>query len=295
MVSTLNSNGRLKANAAIVPAGTNGGVDVYVTNPTHLVMDISGYFVPTSGSSGLQFFPLTPCRIADTRGATGSLGGPSLAGGQSRNFPVLSSGCNVPANAQAYSLNFTVVPHEPLIYLAAWPTGQSQPPTSILNASTGSVTANAAVIPAGAGGGITAFGSNNTDLVIDINGYFAPAGTSGLNFYTLTPCRVVDTRNPAGSAPFSGTTTVDVTTSGCGSPATAQAYALNATVVPTGPLQYLTLWPNGETIPVASTLNAGASTVTSNLAILPTTNGSVNAYVAGSTYLILDISGYFAP
>ena len=295
VVSTLNSDGRLKANSAIVPAGTNGGVDVYVTNPTHLILDISGYFVPTSSSSGLQFFPLTPCRIADTRSATGSLGGPFLTGGQSRDFPVLSSGCNVPVNAQAYSLNFTVVPHEPLIYLAAWPTGQSPPPTSVLNASTGSVTANAAVIPVGAGGSVTAFGSSDTDLVIDINGYFAPTGTGGLNFYTLTPCRVVDTRNPAGSAPFSGTTTVDVTTSGCGSPATAQAYALNATVVPTGPLQYLTLWPNGENIPVASTLNADPSTVTSNMAILPTTNGSVNAYVAGTTYLILDLSGYFAP
>jgi hypothetical protein len=189
-----------------------------------------------------------------------------------------------------------VVPHGPLIYLSAWPTGQNQPPTSIVNAPTGSVTANAAIIPAGANGSITTFGSSDTDVVIDINGYFAPQATGGLNFYTLTPCRVVDTRSPAGSPPFNGTTTVNVTTSGCGSPATAQAYALNATVVPSGPLSYLTLWPNNApSPPVASTLNADPNTVTSNLAILPTTNGSVNAYASGSTYLILDISGYFAP
>jgi hypothetical protein len=295
VVSTLNSDGRTKANSAIVPAGTNGGVSVYVTNPTHLIMDISGYFVPTASSSGLQFFPLTPCRIVDTRGTSSGLGGPFLSGGQSRDFPVLSSTCNVPSNAQAYSLNFTAVPHGPLIYLSAWPTGQGQPSTSVLNAPTGSVTANAAIIPAGVGGSITAYGSSDTDLIIDINGYFAPPATGGSNFYTLAPCRVVDTRNPAGSLPFTGTTTVNVTTSGCGSPATAQAYALNATVVPSGLLSYLTLWPDGQTIPVVSTLNADPNTVTSNMTILPTTNGSVDAYAAGSTYLILDISGYFAP
>jgi hypothetical protein len=295
VVSTLNSDGRIKANAAIVPAGNNGGVSVYVTNPTHLILDITGYFVPTANSSGLQFFPLTPCRVADTRGGTGSLGGPFLTGGQSRDFPVLSSGCQVPSNAQAYSLNFTVVPHGPLDYLTAWPAGQGQPPTSILNASTSTVTANAAIIPAGANGSITTYGSSDADVVIDINGYFATATTGGLNFYTFTPCRVLDTRSPAGSAPFSGTITVDVTTSGCGSPATAQAYALNATVVPSGSLQYLTLWPNGQTIPGVSSLNADPGTVTSNLAILPTANGSIDAYATGQTYLILDLSGYFAP
>jgi hypothetical protein len=70
---------------------------------------------------------------------------------------------------------------------------------------------------------------------------------------------------------------------------------LNATVVPTGPLDYLTLWPDGQPQPLASTLNAWDGTVTSNLAIVPTTNGSIDAYAAGLTQLILDISSYFAP
>lgn len=295
LVSTLNSDGRIKANAAIVPAGLNGGVNVYVTDQTHFIMDITGYFVPSSSSSGMQFFPLTPCRIADTRGSAGSLGGPSLSAEQTRDFPVLASACNVPSNAQAYSLNFTVVPREPLIYLAAWPSGQGQPPTSIVNASTGSVTANAAIVPAGANGSITAFASNNTDLVIDINGYFGPPATGGSYFYTLAPCRVIDTRNPAGSLPFSNTVPIDVLSSGCGAPSTAQAYALNATAVPSGVLQYLTLWPNGQSMPFVSTLNADAGTVTSNMALLPTADGSINAYASNPTYLILDIAGYFAP
>ena len=91
-VSTLNSyDGRTKANAAIVAAGTNGGVSVYVTDATQFILDIDGYFVPAgTNSSSLEFFPLSPCRIADTRNAVGPLGGPSLSGGTNRSFPIPS-------------------------------------------------------------------------------------------------------------------------------------------------------------------------------------------------------------
>src|ERR1039457_986467 len=81
----------------------------------------------------------------------------------------------------------------------------------------------------------------------------------------------------------------------CGVPGTAQAYVLNATVVPTGGLGYLTLWPDGEPKPLVSTLNALDGSITNNMAIVPSTNGKVDAYASGITQLILDISSYFAP
>jgi len=65
--------------------------------------------------------------------------------------------------------------------------------------------------------------------------------------------------------------------------------------VPSGFLNYLTLWPDQETQPVVSTLNAQDGLVTSNMAIVPTMNGSIDAYATDLTQLILDISGYFAP
>ncbi len=68
-------HGRIKANAAITAAGTNGGVSVFATDTTQLILDINGYFEPGGmSSSGLEFFPLTPCRVADTRSAAGPLG-----------------------------------------------------------------------------------------------------------------------------------------------------------------------------------------------------------------------------
>ena len=66
-------------------------------------------------------------------------------------------------------------------------------------------------------------------------------------------------------------------------------------MVPNGQLSYLTLWPDTEDQPLVSTLNAIDKSITSNMAIVPNINGKTDAYAAGSTQLILDISGYFAP
>jgi hypothetical protein len=300
-ISLLNSDGRVKANAATVADGPDGGVCVYVTNPAHVILDIDGYFVPAgSSSAGLTFYPLTPCRVADTRNATGGLGGPFMSGGSSRDFPILSGSCNIPSTAKAYSFNVTAVPHMPLGYLSIWPTGQTQPVVSTLNSLTGTVTANAAIVEAGTGGDISIFVQDDSDVILDINGYFAPPGTGGLSLYAVTPCRVADTRNP--SSPLGGpsidggsTRTFPIFSSNCNIPSTAQAYVVNATVVPSGRLGYLSLWPDGETQPVVSTLNAVDGAITSNMAIVPTTNGNINAFPEDPTDLFLDISSYFAP
>ena len=61
------------------------------------------------------------------------------------------------------------------------------------------------------------------------------------------------------------------------------------------PLGWLTLWPDGAPQPVASTLNAFDGAVTSNMAIVPTTNGNIQTFAENPTYVILDIMAYFAP
>jgi hypothetical protein len=303
IVSTLNaSDGRVKANAALVAAGASGSVSVYVTNTTNVVLDINGYFVPPIGASNLAFYPVTPCRVADTRNPPGPLGGPSMAAAQTRSFSIAGASCGIPATAQAYSLNMTVVPGGALAFLTTWPAGQSQPLVSTLNAPTGAVTANAAIVPAGANGAINVYVTNPTDIIIDTNGYFAPPGNSGeLLLYTVNPCRISDTRNAV--APLGGPTmsagqsrNFPIPTSNCGLPSSANAYSLNATVVPRGALGFLALWPSGQAQPLVSTLNSSDGSIISNAAIVPAGSiGSVNTYVTNVTDLILDVNGYFAP
>jgi hypothetical protein len=148
-------------------------------------------------------------------------------------------------------------------------------------------------VPAGASGDVSVYVTNTSDVILDVNGYFASPLYSGLSLYTTTPCRVIDTRNSSGT--FNGVLAVNAEGSTCAPPSTAKAYVLNATIVPPGALDYLTLWPDGEGQPVVSTLNAGDGAVTSNMAIVPTNNGSIEAFSSNPTQLILDISSYFAP
>jgi len=314
LVSTLNSlNGAVLANAAIVPAGaasTGGAVSIYVSDATHVIIDINGYFAPRGNPGALAFYPAGapsgPCRVADTRSPNGPFGGPSLGAGGTRSFAVPASNCAIPATAQAYSLNMTVVPPGPLTYLTVWPTGQTQPFVSTLNALQGQIVANAAIVPAGAGtaaGAISVFASDPTNVIVDINGYFAPPGAGGLYFYPVTPCRIADTRNPTGTfggPPLGDQTTRNfpIPTSACGLPSTAQAWSLNMTVVPSGPLTYLTTWPAGQPQPNVSTLNSLQGQILANAAIVPAGGGpsgpgAISVYVSDPTNLIIDVNGYF--
>jgi hypothetical protein len=86
---------------------------------------------------------------------------------------------------------------------------------------------------------------------------------------------------------------VGVSPSACSIPPTAQAHIMSVTVVPPGPLGYLTLWPNGQARPPVATLNALDAAITSNLAIVPTLNGWISGFPSNPTHVILDISGYF--
>ncbi len=298
-VSTMNSpDGRTKANAAIVPAGANAAVSVFVTDTTDVILDIDGYFEPAI-SQTLNFFPLAPCRVVDTRQTNfpPGLGAPSFGTMEMRDLPIPTSPClqGLPNQPLAYSFNVTAVPNpggQPLGYLTIWPSNQQQPIVSTLNNPTATVVANAAIVQDAPNGHVSVFTENSTDVIIDINGYFSTPG--GLSFYAAPPCRAYDSRNNNG-LPFSGERTVNIVNSQCAPPSNAQAYVFNATVVPSPTLGYLTLWADGQTMPGVSTLNAYDGLITSNLAIVPNADGLTDAYAYGTTQLILDLFGYFAP
>ncbi|MGA2372090.1 MAG: YncE family protein, partial [Candidatus Korobacteraceae bacterium] len=92
---------------------------------------------------------------------------------------------------------------------------------------------------------------------------------SPLAFIPSTPCRVVDTRNPAGEfggPPIQGNSyrSFPIPQGSCNIPSTAAAYSLNVTVVPHGPLGYLTIWPSGEAQPYVSTMNSPDGRIKAN-------------------------------
>src|ERR1019366_5114134 len=250
-----------------------------------------------------QFVPLTqPCRAIDTRPEYG--GGGPIQGGTFQTFPISSEGdCGTLPPAAAYSLNVSVVPNGPLGYLTVWPAGQPQPLASTLNSLDGRIKANAAIIPAGTSGDISVYPAATTNVIVDINGYFAPVSGSTLAFYPLPPFRVADTRYstyPPGLGPPYLTAGQErafpvLNATACNIPSSAAAYSLNFSVVPHGPLGYMTVWPTGETRPVVSTLNDIPGTLIANAAIVVAgTSGEVSVYPTNDTDLVIDINGYFA-
>jgi hypothetical protein len=118
-----------------------------------------------------------------------------------------------------------------------------------------------------------------------------------LSFFTLPPCRLVDTRLPAAGPALAAGGTRDFDLNVCDVPTTAKAIAVNVTVVsPTGP-GHLRLYPANEVRPGTSTINFNAGqTRGTNAALKLGTNGDVSVFCAmasGSTHFVLDVAGYF--
>src|SRR5438105_6001060 len=135
----------------------------------------SGRVTALDVTNPLPFIGLAPCRILDTRGNgfSGAYGPPALVASASRNFP-LSGQCGIPAGAGAVSLNVTVTNTQGPGFILIYPQGGTQPLVSTLNYVAGQTAANAAAVPPGTGGGISAVaGVSGTELVIDTNGYYA--------------------------------------------------------------------------------------------------------------------------
>ncbi|MEA2694098.1 MAG: xanthomonalisin, partial [Acidobacteriota bacterium] len=134
-----------------------------------------------------------------------------------------------------------------------------------------------------------------------VSGACAPGPSAALDFYTLPPCRLVDTRNPAGPAggpALAAAAQRTFSLSGlCGVPATARALSVNVTVV--GPMAAgdLRLFPADQSTPNATTLNFAAGQTRTNNAILGLAWSAGTATVqndsAGTVDLIVDVNGYY--
>ena len=146
---------------------------------------------------GAKYYPLTPCRIVDTRhgprdveepGSITPSGSPrgSFAAGEIRSYDLTSStACTgLPAGVTAWSLLFQFTTVTQASYLQAWPYVSSlgignQAPAfseSTMLGYTDRWSANSAIIPAGndTNGSINVLVQHAGDVIVEVNGYFAP-------------------------------------------------------------------------------------------------------------------------
>jgi hypothetical protein len=141
--------------------------------------------------------------------------------------------------------------------------------------------------------------TGQSQLVVDVVGFFstAPAasGATGTNLVALAPSRVIDTRTPA--RPLAAGAVLELKLAGvAGVPATgADAVVMNVTVTEPTAAGFITVWPHGETKPLASSLNFVRNQTVPNLVVAKLgADGTVDVAInTGSTHVVADVVGYF--
>lgn len=140
---------------------------------------------------------------------------------------------------------------------------------------------------------VTDFAGNFCDQAISI-----PAGplAVGANFFTLTPCRVVDTRT-LGPGLAAGTDTTFFLAGSCGIPVDASSIAANVTVTGSTASGDLRVFAGSTSPPLTSVINYRAGQTRANNAVVQLgPGGSITVHVeqgSGTVQFIFDVSGYF--
>jgi hypothetical protein len=262
-------------------------------------------------TAGSDYSAFGPTRILDTRNGTGVATAAQVPAGGTVKLKIKDAGDDantIPADVSAVVLNLTVTNAHGAGFVTAYADDTGPAPiTSNVNYSAGQTVPNLVIVPVVDGyvdllnGGQKA---GSIDLVADVSGYFTPtAGGSG--YTSLTPDRLIDTRNGTGvgarQVPAGGTITVPIAGNDGGQlPSSGiTAVALNVTVTNPKGNGFLTAYPEGESVPNASNVNYVAGQTIANSVIVPVdsagkiliTNGGTEAK---GTDIIVDVTGYYS-
>jgi large repetitive protein len=179
-------------------------------------------------------------------------------------------------------------------------TAGALPPGLSLDGSTGAIS----------GTPTTAGSSTFTVTTTDANGctasrsYTLTVNAAAVRYYTIAPCRLIDTRRPAGTyggpaLQGSGAQRSFLIDGQCGVPAGAVAVSANVTVVGASGRSDLRMFSTGTPTPTASTINFNPGQTRASNAILSmvgTPVGSITVQCdipSGTTNMLLDVNGYF--
>ncbi|HYC93869.1 MAG TPA: S8 family serine peptidase [Thermoanaerobaculia bacterium] len=168
------------------------------------------------------------------------------------------------------------------------PSGSGSTNISIVPIADGSSEGSETVILTLSSNAQYSIGSPSSDTVT-----ITDSAPPGAQFYLITPCRLLDTRNSVALA--SGSSRTVQVSGACSIPSGARAVAVNITAVSPPATGYFTLYQQGITRPTTSTMNYRLNRTRANNAIIPLSNvGQLIVYNdGGMTHFLLDVTGYF--
>lgn len=281
----------LRTGSYSVSVGSNGGNAAWSFNvDPYAALVVPGPPPETSKplATSARFEPVTPFRFADSRIRQTITA--RLKAGRSLRVKVAGTQ-GIPSDATALSASFKVVAPSGQGYLTAYNCG-TLPNVSTLNYGPGETVSNQAIAPLDRGD-LCLFALQNTDVVIDVNGYVASAGT--YTFVPVTPKRLLDTRDTR-RIRIGTRTKVAMTGAGSPVPPTATAVAVNVTGVLPDTNGWIKAFPCDVTEPEVSTVNARAGRTIANGIIVPlAADGTLCLTAMTGTDVVLDVTGWFGP
>ncbi|NUS12935.1 MAG: hypothetical protein HOY69_16300 [Streptomyces sp.] len=292
----------------------SGEPDYFWTQQPLSSTPVAGSSACATANPGSTFRATAPTRVLDTRNAIGvSTRTPVAHGGTLRL--TLPADKPVPAGATAVVLNVTATQPTAAGVLTVYPDGKPRPTSSNLNWTAGETIPNQVVVPLGAGGTLDLYDNSagTVHLVADVTGYYT-GDTSGETFNAVSPARLLDTRSANGvptttAVPAHGTVHLQVDgraglpendgipLSGVSGMADVDAVVLNVTATAPTASGVLTVYPDGDDQPVASSLNWTAGRTIANHVVVPVgADGKVAFYnnSSGTVHILADVSGYYA-
>ena len=285
--------GRVSANLALVPVGSDGAIVLSVRLPgtVQLVVDVQSYIVGGVVTDAGAVVPVTPTRLWDTREHAVLSSGATL--------PLQVAGvAGVPADATAVLVNVTVTQPQAYGYLTVFPAGEAVPATSNLNFVPGLTAPNLVLVKVGQNESISIQNGSpgSAHVVVDIQGYVtAGTATTAGAVVPISPVRIVDTRLGLGAkGPVVGGTAVVVTVTGDSVPTTSQGVFMNLTVTDPKSSGWLAAYPTQAALPLVSNLNFLGGQTVPNLATVGLANGQATLYngAPGAVQMVVDVFAY---
>jgi hypothetical protein len=277
------------ANSAVVRLGS-GSLCVYASQPTDVLVDVSGWI----GPAGLNSTPVFPVRLVDTRPAQAQILGVAqqrLAAGQ---LLTVDLGAVLAADplAAAATVNVTAASPSSSGFLSVLPgpcaTVALPPSTSNLNVTSGRNVAASATVALG-DQQLCIYTSTATDVIVDLQAtHSTPGGPTGGPVSAMDPRRIIDTRQ---SARMVAGQTLAVETG-----LTADGVVANVTAVDPSLDGFLTLSPCGSTTPAVSNVNFVAGATVANRALVSTGGSSrFCVYSSVETDVVIDLEAIIQP
>jgi RHS repeat-associated protein len=245
------------------------------------------------------FVPVTATRILDTRTGLGGYG--ELQANQVITVHMLGNGPVPSSNVLAVDLDIGNVNTASSGWLRVWADGTTEPNTTALNESAGITMSNMVIVQLGTDGSVkirNAAGATN--LFIDVDGYYttSAATSAAATYVPVTESRILDTRNGTGhSGQLAGGSSFALPVAGHGGVPTS---GVSAVVLDVGAINetedtYLTLWPDGTSMPNVSSMDTWVNTpVQQTVTVQLGSDGAVDFFNSrGSTDIFADVYGYY--